>query len=175
VTRSEANVVFEVDGEPALEFYRDYLGDLAAPSNDFLLAIFDAEHENSAAAIRAPLFADEAKGTITFAGDVPIGSLLRFAESGGRDRVVAAVTDSLDEALSRAKRETEAVLFFSCSGRKELLGTRVVEECDLLKARLPDVPFVGLYGYGELGPVGSSRASSLHNHTFICLLLSEPS
>ena len=30
VTRSEGNVVYELDGRPALELYKEYLGDLAS-------------------------------------------------------------------------------------------------------------------------------------------------
>ncbi len=175
VTRAVDNVVYEVDGCRALEHYRAYLGHLTQPSSHFPLAIVDNDAVDVAATIRTPLFADDATGAITFAGDVPEGSTLSLADTDGRDGVIAAAVDAVARASAGLGAPADVVLFFSCTGRRDLLGTRSREECDALGELLPGVPFIGFYGYGEIGPVGASPRVALHNHTFVCVALRERS
>ena len=65
----------------------------------------------------------------------------------------------------------EAALCFSCAARKNLLGTRIGEEYEILKNHFPDLPIIGFYGYGEFSPIKPRSRPRFHNVSFVCLLL----
>ena len=62
-----------------------------------------------------------------------------------------------------AGAELGAALFFSCTARKTLLGTRTREEIKLVRDMLGEgVPACGFYGYGEISPNnGDSRRTQV--------------
>ncbi|MCI4354994.1 MAG: FIST C-terminal domain-containing protein, partial [Thermoplasmata archaeon] len=74
VTRSKGNVLYELDGQPALTLYKEYLGDradgLPATALLFPLAV-RATSEGPHRTVRTILAVDEADQSMTFAGDVP--------------------------------------------------------------------------------------------------------
>jgi hypothetical protein len=133
VTRSPGDVLFELDGEPALEVYKRYLGEHAKdlPCSS-LLSPFEllCEDLNAVGLIRTILAGDEAAGTLVLAGDiVPNGHL----------KLMHASTDSLvDAAQNAAERNFEGVdgsnerlsLLVSCVGRKLVMGSGVDEEVE---------------------------------------------
>ncbi|MEE9403368.1 MAG: FIST N-terminal domain-containing protein, partial [Algisphaera sp.] len=78
ITRSEGNVLFELDGQPALAVYERYLGDLAEglPGSALLfpLSVNRPGREDAAGLVRTVLAVDREVGSMTLAGDVPEGS-----------------------------------------------------------------------------------------------------
>ena len=81
VTRSSANVLFELDGRPALEIYRSYLGELAEglPATALLFPLALREDRDAVEQlVRTVLAVDEAEQSMTFAGDVPEGALAQL-------------------------------------------------------------------------------------------------
>jgi hypothetical protein len=62
-------------------------------------------------------------------------------------------------------------VIFSCAVRKFLLGTRTRVEAELARSVLGDVPTIGLYCYGEVGPIRGASTSRFLNETFVSLLL----
>jgi len=74
VTRSEGNVLYELDGESALEVYKRYLGpdrskDLSA--NQFFFPLSYHSPESGETIVRTILGVDEEKNSMIFAGDIP--------------------------------------------------------------------------------------------------------
>ncbi|MBV8657863.1 MAG: FIST C-terminal domain-containing protein, partial [Burkholderiales bacterium] len=81
VTRAEANVLYELDGEPALSVYKRYLGEYAAglPASGLLFPLeMVKEDGEQSGLIRTILGIDEAAGSLLLAGDVPEGGYLRL-------------------------------------------------------------------------------------------------
>ena len=77
ITKSRGNVLFEFDGEPALDLYERYLGEEEArglPGSGLLfpLRIFDPERPDHDI-VRTILAVDRQARSMTFAGDVPEG------------------------------------------------------------------------------------------------------
>ena len=74
ITAAEGNVLRELDGKPALELYRAYLGNLAddlpASGLRFPLAVRESDHAERAL-VRTLLAIDEDEQSMIFAGDVP--------------------------------------------------------------------------------------------------------
>jgi hypothetical protein len=77
VTRAAGNVLYEIDGQPALDLYKRYLGELVAelPASALLfpLSLRRARDEQEAV-VRTILSVDEVQRSMTFAGDMPQGT-----------------------------------------------------------------------------------------------------
>ena len=115
ITKSEGNVVYEINGKPAIEFYRHYFGPNVSPTVDSPLAVFDEDGESFY--LRAIFFHDAETGTVTFSGEVPEGATVRLA-SASREGVLEGTASSLAQALERLPEG------FESAGRTRVLMRR---------------------------------------------------
>lgn len=168
ITRSEGNVLYQLDDQPALTLYKRYLGDLAAdlPAAGLrfplqLLPTADA----ASGLVRTILAVDEAAQSLTFAGDMPSGHFCRLMKAGG-DALVDGAGTAAELALPLPPNGQRVALLVSCVGRKLVLGQRVEEEIETVLARLGSgVRAAGFYSYGEISPAGLTHGCELHNQT----------
>jgi hypothetical protein len=174
VTRSRGNVLYELDGRPALQLYKEYLGErvsgLPATALLFPLAIRDPGGRNQR--VRTILGIDEESQSMVFAGDVPTGSLAQLMRANF-DRLVQGASDA---ALMTGAADRSGDLLsvaISCVGRRLVLRQRTDEE---LEATLEIMPVgtrqVGFYSYGELSPL-TDGSCDLHNQTMTLTTLCE--
>jgi hypothetical protein len=172
VTRSDGCVLYELDSQPALELYRRYLGDRAdgLPGTALLFPLSVAAPGQTVPVVRTVLSIDEATQSMTFAGEVPIGSVTQL---------MRANLDNLIDGAAGAGTATGAVtgtvlaIGVSCVGRQIVLGERAEEEIEAAYDELsPDTAFVGFYSHGEIGPNRDGR-SQLHNQTMTIMTLRE--
>lgn len=177
VTRCDGNILYELDGEPALNVYKRYLGDYARdlPASGLLFP-FELLNENHSAVglIRTILGIDENAGSLTLAGTVADGFYLRLMH---------ASTDALiDGAESAARSSTRDLapsgpslgLLVSCVGRKLVMGDQVDEEVQAVADHLGrDCTLAGFYSYGEISPMQGVSDCKLHNQTMTVAVLSE--
>jgi hypothetical protein len=168
VTRSSGNVLQEIDGRPALDLYKAYLGDLAEglPANALLFPLsLRREKTDRTAVVRTILAVSEADRSLTFAGDIPCGSLVQLMRANV-DRLIDGASDAA--TLTRRGSRVEGpglTIAISCVGRRLVLGERAEEEVEAVAETLPpDAPLVGFYSYGEISPCASGRCE-LHNQT----------
>lgn len=174
ITRSKANVLYELDGRPALELYKEYLGDRASelPASGLLFPLMIREDkENVSEVVRTILAIDEKNQSLTFAGDVPEGYRAQLMRANF-DRLV---TGAGEAALSAAKNATAPVLSvaISCVGRRLLMGERTEEETQVVLDSLPQgTQQIGFYSYGEISPYASGNCE-LHNQTMTLTTFSE--
>ncbi len=179
ITRSDGNVLFELNGLPALDLYERYLGPEAAdlPASGLLypLKIWDAEHPGDEV-VRTILAVDREARSMTFAGDVPEGWNARLMR-GAFDRLTdgaASAADHARAAMTAAGAEPELCLFVSCVGRRLLMGQRTEDELEAVTAVLGEAtPIAGFYSYGEIAPNNRSGVCGLHNQTVTLTLLGE--
>jgi hypothetical protein len=177
VTRSAANVLFELDGKPALRLYKEYLGDRAAglPATGLLfpLALRDGVGDDKRL-VRTILAVDEATQSMTFAGDIPEGSLVQLMRANF-DRLIegAEAAGQVSAASTGASRGSMLSIAISCVGRRLVLGERSEEEVEAALAALPSgTEQVGFYSYGEISPYAMGTCD-LHNQTMTLTTLSE--
>jgi len=175
ITRSQGNVLFELDGKPALDLYKTYLGERAAglPGTALLFPLSVAG-EGQETLVRTILAIDEKRKSMTFAGDLP---------AGGSARLMRANTDKLIDSAGQAARTASAgadlgaealVISVSCVGRRLVLGERTDEEAETVAAAAPErSAHVGFYSYGEISPSARGNASQLHNQTMTVTVFSE--
>jgi hypothetical protein len=173
VTRADGQDLHELDGRPALELYRHYLGDLVedlAGLRAYPLAIYEEGVERYY--LRVASKADPETGSIRFLADIPEGAEVQITQAV-RDEVISGVQRSVGSALEGYPGEApEAAMLFSCTGRKIALGTRTREEISLARQSLPfPVPMCGFYTFGEIGPLSDHSGARYHNTTFVTLLL----
>ncbi len=174
VTRAAGNVVFELDGEPALDLYERYLGELASdlPGAGLLFPLAVWNEDPSDQVVRTLLGVDRATGSVTFAGDVEEGAWAQLMQANFDRLVEGAEGAALSARLQSHDREVLA-LAVSCVGRKLVLGDRVDDEVEASLAVLPPGSTqVGFYSFGELSPNGVGTCD-LHNQTMTITVLSE--
>lgn len=178
ITRSEGNVLYTLDDQPALALYKRYLGDRASglPGTGLLFPLqLLPERTAATGLVRTILAVDEATQSLTFAGDLPTGQYARLMKASSD-----ALIDSTEAAGASATRapapaaEDSLALIVSCVGRRLLLGQRCEEEIDLAVRSLPSGSAIaGFYSYGEIAPSGEMLRCDLHNQTLVMTVLSE--
>ncbi|TAK89865.1 MAG: hypothetical protein EPO06_10640 [Burkholderiaceae bacterium] len=167
ITRAAGNVLYELDGKPALALYKEYLGEYAdgLPGTGlfFPLAIWKPE-PGARKVMRCMASIDEAAQSITFGGDVPQGYYAQLSKANF-DNLVTAAHEAAD--LTTNGRQTAPVLALavSCVGRRIMMGERSDEELSVTLDNLPPGSLqVGFYSYGEIGPF-PGQTCTLYNQT----------
>ena len=168
VTKSEDNVLYELDSKPALEIYKRYLGDKATelPASGLLFPLEIKEEESGQESkVRTVLAIDEANQSITFAGDIPQGAHVTFMKANF-NRLVNGAGESAEMLdFSHYHDEPLLCIAISCVGRKLVLKSRIDEEIEAIEEVLPkNSNVIGFYSYGEISPLASGKCS-LHNQT----------
>jgi len=177
VTRAKGNVLFELDGKPALDIYKNYLGDYAKdlPASGLLfpLALLGDDHQETGL-IRTLLGIDEGAGSLVLAGDIP---------QGGYARLMHASTEKLVDGAEEAAHAAHAMfpidgpslgLLVSCVGRKLVMGDRAEEEVEVVASVLGrQCTLAGFYSNGEISPYGGTLDCRLHNQTMTISYIAE--
>lgn len=174
VTASQGNVLYALDGRPALELYKAYLGERAAdlPGSALLFPLALRDSMNSAhSVVRTVLSVDEAAQSMTFAGDIPTGQYVKLMRANF-DRLVLGARGAGQAALGDHEGPTLSIAI-SCIGRRLVLCERTEEETEAtLEVLPPGTTQIGFYSYGEISPHASGRCD-LHNQTMTLTVLSE--
>jgi hypothetical protein len=178
ITRSTANVLFELDGEPALDLYERYLGDDAAglPSTALLYPLLINDPANPKhSVVRTILAVDRDKRTMTFAGDVPQGWSAQLMR-GHFDRLADGAAEAARQAsvLPKLHGSDVAAIMVSCIGRRILMGQSIIDEIAAAETQLGHhVRAIGFYSYGEISPHAASGMCELHNQTMTVTTIAE--
>lgn len=178
ITKSKANVLFELDGQPALDLYERYLGEDAAglPGTALLYPLLVSDPANPKhTVVRTILAVDREQRTMTFAGNVPQGWSAQLMR-GHFDRLADGAAEAARQASVLPKLETSdvAAIMVSCIGRRILMGQNIIDEIAAAEAKLGrHVHAVGFYSYGEISPHAVSGMCELHNQTMTVTTIAE--
>ncbi len=176
VTKSQGNVLYELDGHSALETYKRYLGEYAdqLPSSALLFPLSLRMDNESGPVVRTILGISEEESSMTFAGDIPQGSVARFMKANF-DRLIDGATEAARSSYERiGSAMPDLAILISCVGRKIVLDQRVEEEVESVQDVLgDDVTLTGFYSYGEISPLTPGAGCALHNQTMTITTLSE--
>lgn len=174
VTKSDGNVVFELDGESALAVYKRVLGprSFALPASGLLFPLEIRSEAGQDVRTRTLLAIDERAGSVSFAGDVPQGFRARLMQAN-LDRLITAAGNAAESAL-HGDSAPDFALLVSCIGRKLLLQLRTKEEIENARQILGQQTCIaGFYSYGEISPLNPTVACELHNQTMTITTISE--
>jgi hypothetical protein len=178
ITRAaDSKTITELDGTPALEVYRHYLGtfgrDLDNAGLEFPIGVVTMPGDAGPADepfVRAVQGAAADGRGVRVSGDIAEGATVRMMRAS-RDELIASAAAGM--AAAAAELTPALALVFDCAGRKVVLGTRYQEELRAAFARLPEgLPKVGFFTYGELAPRAGRTIH--HDETFTAVLIGAP-
>ncbi|QRR03290.1 FIST signal transduction protein [Dyadobacter sandarakinus] len=174
VTRSSENILYEIDGQPALDLYKSFLGDKATslPASGLLFPLSMRDSEDRAPVVRTILGINEEEKSLTFAGDIPEGSFVRLMKANN-DRLINGAEEAAHAASDGLRSKPEFALLVSCVGRKLVLKQMVEEEVECVSDVLDAPVMTGFYSYGELAPFSRNSQCELHNQTMTITTFSE--
>lgn len=167
ISKSSGNILYEVDGEPALDLYKKYLGQYASqlPNSGLRFPLNIKENDDSPEVIRTLLSINEKEKSITFAGDMPKGYKARLMKPD-----INALIDGAGKAASvinKINDKTALGLIVSCVGRKVVMNQLIDDELEIIQEILGDnMHLSGFYSYGEIAPFQNDLLScQFHNQT----------
>ena len=167
VTKSKGNVVYEIDGQPALELYKKYLGEQAdeLPASGLRFPLSIQKNKTEKPLIRTLLAVSEDEQSLTFAGDVPEGYISKLMRTD-IDKLIDSAGMAADFARPSGQNAVGLCLVVSCVGRRLVMGQLTEEELEIVREKLGDATAItGFYSYGEMAPFGEIMLCQLHNQT----------
>lgn len=175
ITRSQGNVLYELDGQSALALYKLYLGEHASdlPAAGLLFPLSLRTLDASAPVVRTILSVNEADHSLTFAGNVPVGGYVRLMKANF-DRLIDGAVGAGRISAEALGTPVDLALLISCVGRRMVLQQRVEEEVEGVRDIVgPGAIIAGFYSYGEISPFTPRARCELHNQTMTVTTLSE--
>jgi hypothetical protein len=177
VTRCEGNIIYEIDGKPALEVLKDYVT-VAGTEEWWTMAVLTFP-----LGFKVPGFMQDYDEYIIHAvvggKDDTTGSLTIPTEvsEGTSIWVMRRDSEKLADGVERAAKEIKTqlgdnppklIFQFDCAGRgkiflREQQKLRLLEK--LYQRIGPEVPWLGFYTFGEISPVG--ERNYFHNYTVV--------
>jgi hypothetical protein len=176
VTKATANVLYELDGKPALDLYKQYLGDHAKglTATGLLFPLSLRAREGDTGVVRTILSVNEQERSMTFAGDIPVGSYVRLMKANFERLIDGAAGAARACHQGLASSTPDLAVLISCVGRKLVLNQRIEEEVEAVRDVLgQQAVLAGFYSYGEISPFTRSAKCELHNQTMTITTFSE--
>ncbi len=180
VTRSNGGTVYEIDGRPAWEIFKQYLDgdptDLAV-ADSLHLAFAERLPSELAGAhgeylMHTPFGLDKTNGALFFPGGLRQGTKIQIARRDA-DRIREGATEGAKElGTRRGGRSPSLVLHFDCAGRgRVIFGERAtaITVSSMQSALGSRIPWLGFYTYGEIAPLKGT--AYCHNHSVVLCAL----
>jgi hypothetical protein len=168
ITKSDKNVLYEIDGKNALDLYKEYLGSFSAelPGSALLFPISIKTTDSEQKLVRTILTIDEEQKSMTFAGNMPEGATVRLMKANF-DKLTEASAESARQVMQKSVHDRiDLAILVSCVGRKLILQARTEEEVWAARSILGETTAItGFYSYGELSPYNPSGRCEFHNQT----------
>lgn len=172
ITRAEGPVVYELDGEPALEVYERLVGDAGTNARLRHPFCIKPHPESDQDIIWEVVGVDRTGKGIVFIDTVQQGSWGQIMR-GVDDHLVVGAAEAARSALSDLSSGQALGLVVSCVGRKWVMGQRVGDETEAVQAEAAGAPTIGFFSYGEVAPHARTGVCTLHHATVAVTVLSE--
>ena len=176
VTKSDGNVLFELDGRSALSLYKEYLGEHAEglPATGLLFPLAIKTENNERSIVRTILSVDDDSQSMTFAGDLPEGAYAQLMKANF-NRLVDGAGGAAKNCIAGVDGSSpDLAILISCVGRKMVLKQRIEDEVEAVRDVVgPETVMTGFYSYGEISPFTPNARCELHNQTMTITTLTE--
>lgn len=176
ITKSEGNVVYTIDDEPAVDVFVKFFKFTDSVDNrseiiamNFAQYPLQMKKDNGNIVLRAPLMVDIDSKALIFAGGIPQGSKVKFSVPPGFDLIEK--TSERVSVLKNSIQTPDAVIMFSCKARHLALGPMTSDEAGKIRG-IWDKPMIGFFTYGEIGATADSPCD-FHNETCSMVVLQE--
>lgn len=167
ITKAEDNVLFEIEGQNALDLYKKYISPEAMnlPASALLFPLYVTIPGAVKPLVRTILSIDEEAKSMIFAGDAPVGSKVKFMKADF-DKLTQAASIAAEQSLVSQKEKPAFAMLISCVDRKLILGSRTADEVKTVNKTFGDNTVIaGFYSYGEISPFNDGNECQLHNQT----------
>jgi len=175
ITKSKQNKLYELDSKPALDIYKQYLGEYAKdlPLSGLLFPLSIRTNEYNSSLVRTILSVNEEEKSLTFAGNMPEGTYARLM-TANFDRLIEGASLAAQNTISGKIKEPDLALLISCVGRKLVLNQRIEEEVEVIRGIYGNkTAITGFYSYGEIAPSLNYHKCELHNQTMTITTFTE--
>jgi hypothetical protein len=176
VTRSERDMIYEIDGKNPVDIYNEYLGGIKdeLPMNALLFPLAVKRTGTNQPLIRTIMRMDEKEKTMQVAGNLSTGSRVQFMKANFEHLIDGSAIAATKSLVKLSNSTPELAIMISCVGRKLILQKRADEEVLAAKEVLGDsFPIMGFYSYGEFCPLNETPQCEHHNQTMIIITFSE--
>lgn len=178
VTKSAGNLLYEIDGKPAIDMYLKYLGKVENKEDKTFDVIselsfnypFIVKREDGETILKTPIKIDHQENALVIDMEMPEGTEFWFSIPPDFD-IVEKIMEEATQLKSTSQTTADALLVFSCAGRSPALGPLVTLENDGL-AEIWESPMAGFFTYGELGR-GKTRKQYFHSGACCWVALTE--
>ncbi|MGB1241552.1 MAG: FIST signal transduction protein [Chitinophagales bacterium] len=168
ITKAEGNVLYEIDGKPALDQFINYFGNLKfqdTGEGEELLSVpgqypLKINRQNGAIVMRSTLIYNVEEKALILAGAVREGDKFKFCPTP--DFEVVDMTIKKYQDFSKKQPNVDALIMNSCVGRKFSFGPMFDDEVEGIY-NIWKKPMVGYMAYGEIGNTGEKQICEFHN------------
>jgi hypothetical protein len=180
VTKSQGNIIQEINGEPAVKLYEDYFAkdalelakELRRISIFYPIGVYLRGEKEY---LLRNIISIKDDGSLVTQGDIPENSPIRLM-IGTKDSCLEAALASCEEAKrSLGAKKTKLVMVFDSASRFSLLGRHCTRELEIIQAVFgEETPVIGIYTYGEQAPLKSINylgRAYFHNQSMTVLAL----
>lgn len=176
ITKAKENILYELDGKPALDLYAEYLGEYAKdlPASGLFFPLNIRSVNNKYNVVRTVSSIDKKERSLTFAGEIPEGYRGRLMRANYDNLINGAMNAGEDCITSINYNKPKLAILVSCCGRKFILNQRIDEEIEVVREIFgKEVIMTGFYSYGEIAPMNKESISEFHNQTMTITLIGE--
>lgn len=166
ITKSEGNIVREIDHKKALDVYKKYFGDQILKSlveTNYILPLVYYEDNIPLARVVIDILEDE---TLVFNDAIPQGTKVRFA---------FGLLENIQKETIRARKmipsNVQGIYFYSCVSRVLFLGET---NLSTLFTSFKNIPSTGFFTYGEIYCSKHKNMFLGLTNTFVSLVEEEP-
>jgi hypothetical protein len=167
VTRSSDNILYELDGKPVLDLYKEYLGEYckSLPLSAFYFPLSIRSKNNKYNMVRTILGLNEAERSLVFAGDIPEGHYVKLMKAN-TNNLLNGARKAAESCAGFHQRPPKLAILISCVGRKLILKQMTDDEVEVARGILGEESiFTGFYSYGEIAHIQKGASCELHNQT----------
>ena len=166
VTKSDGNIVSEIDNKNIFDIYKYYLGeDIIEDPLLYAIEFPLIFKQNDLEITRAPIGLNE-DGSMVFGGEIKTGTKVKFSYAD-----IDFITKyNKNNLLKDINSKNEAIYIYSCSARRSMLGTYLDDEINILNNSGNNTGFIT---YGEFFYNNQCNTTNLLNVTTTYLLLNE--
>lgn len=176
VTKVDGRVIFELDGEPALDSFKGTLqlltqDDIRRSGGTVFVGIaMDAENRNPTRGdflIRNLMGVNEEHAAIAVSEEITEGQLVQF-----HLRNPAAAAEEIQAIIARLAERTQSQtpafgLYFNCLGRGKGLYGSANHDISIIQDKFPGLPIIGFFGNSEFAPIGGRNFAHAYTGVFV--------
>lgn len=178
VTKAEGEILYELDGKPALDLYKEFLGPFAKELPEigllYPISVWESIEKPQECIARTFVGINEDNKSLRFAGSIPSGGHAQFMLTNTDLLVEGAETAAQNTLKSFVGFEPELAFMMTCASRKAVMKQRAEEELEAVSEILgKNTAYAGCISWGEISPFRFSEKCFFQNQVMAITAIRE--